>query len=171
MFLRRGVLVECMTPSPFISKQELETGAKSEIEKHITIQGVPVAFGYDTDSESGEQTLTAYIYNIPQQAVDKGYLAVCVSETGGSDPRVAEPSAYEYVVGFDGVNLDFPELKEICKEVIEDIGLNIENTDVQQDGSLDTELNREMTECDQKPKTPQQDTRVDLTDAFTDESS
>lgn len=103
-----------------VSKDELEEGIKGDIHKHIEYQQVSIALGEDAG------TPIAYIYNIPQQSVDRGYLAVRASENGGSNPEVAEPTPYEYAVGFDCYTMTDEEMIEVCERTVEDIGYSTE---------------------------------------------
>lgn len=113
-----------------ITADELEDGVQGTIEAHTTVGELPVAFGYDTID--GEKRSIAYIYNIPQESVDRGYLAVRASENGGSNPEVAEPTPVEFVVGFEYSEYDRDGIFEVCKQTIEDIGYDgkIETPDV-----------------------------------------
>lgn len=167
-----------MASNPFISKEKLERGVKGEIETYKTIHGVPVAFGYES-TETGKDTLTAYIYNIPQRAVDKGYLAVRVSENGGSNPIVAEPTPREYVVGFDGVELSYPELEEVCRQTIEDTELDLMSLPTQTDTASGEECEETPIDCGMSEETEttqrvsvmdsdadEETHRIDLSDAF-----
>lgn len=105
-----------------ITADELENGVQGTIEAHTTVGELPVAFGYDTID--GQKRSIAYIYNIPQERVDRGYLAVRASENGGSNPEVAEPTPVEFVVGFECSEYDRDEIFDVCKQTIEDIGFD-----------------------------------------------
>lgn len=116
-----------------ITADELENGIQGTIEAHTTIGELPVAFGYETID--GEKKSIAYIYNIPQETVDRGYLAVRASENGGSKPEVAEPTPAEFVLGFQYDSYDRDEIFEVCRDTVEDIGFDseIEAPDVTHD--------------------------------------
>jgi len=155
-----------------VSEDEIEEGIKGTIEKHIHYPQVSVAIGYDTRDGDSEEHSIAYIYNIPKQEVDRGFLAVRASENGGSNPEVAEPSPFEYVVGFDCFELNEDEIREVCEETISDIGYSADETEdestlaedvtvsVQEPESIDDE-----TESDKQ--TDESDTiNIDLSDEF-----
>lgn len=132
-----------------VSEERLENGAKGTIEEHVHYKQVSVAFGYS--EQDGEKTPIAYIYNIPQEMVDRGYLAVRASENGGSNPEVAEPSAFEYAVGFDCFDCTREEMEEICTQTITDIGFDaVEDTSETEDGMFVTSSEQHTTGRDQQ---------------------
>lgn len=105
-------------------KADIESGVKGTIEAHTEIGSVPVAFGYE--EKPHRKIGIAYIYNIPQSVVsDKNYLKAITSKNGGKSPTVATPSPREFVVGFHIPDYDDKDaIYQVCKDTIEEVGLN-----------------------------------------------
>jgi len=102
-----------------VSKSQLEDGVKGTIEGHKSVGNVSIAIGFDM--KNGEKHSTGYIYNIQKQSVDNGYLAVRISENGGSNPEIVEfPN--ELIVGFEYKEYNQDAILQICKQTISDIG-------------------------------------------------
>jgi len=120
-------------------KSDIESGVKGTIEAHTEINGVPVAFGYE--EKDHRKIGIAYMYNIPQSLVsDKNYLQVITSKNGGKSPKVAEPSPREFVVGFHIPDYDDKDtIYQVCKDTIEEVGLDSGVVPTTQDSTDTTE--------------------------------
>lgn len=139
-------------------KEEIEEFAKGTIEAHTTIGQLPVAFGYES-TDDGKKGI-AYIYNVPQSAVDKGYFQVRASENGGTDPRVATPSPREFVLGFEYADYEDSEgIYQVCKDTIEDIGFG-------EDDVVVDEMIEEAEATDNGDDQQTDSISIDLSDSF-----